>query len=95
VVTTISAPHRAVGRLAERLDRLAAVDVVEAADGDVVMPGRVYIAPEGRHLSLTGTNAGGNVLVLLTDGPTQNSCRSIRWRRSSSAGSQPVAAASD
>ena len=44
--------------LAERLDRLAAVTVVEATDGELVVPGRVYIAPGGRHMSLTGTSAG-------------------------------------
>jgi two-component system chemotaxis response regulator CheB len=61
--------------LAERLDRLSPLSVVEAADGEVVVPGRVYVAPGGRHLSLTGTRAGGNVRVELTDGPTENSCR--------------------
>ena len=38
--------------LAERLDRSAAVEVVEAANGDVVVPGRVYLAPGGHHLAL-------------------------------------------
>lgn len=61
--------------LAERLDGLAAVTVVEASDGDLVVPGRVYIAPGGRHLSLTGTNARRDVRIQLTDGPAENSCR--------------------
>jgi two-component system chemotaxis response regulator CheB len=61
--------------LAERLDRLAAVTVVEAADGESVVPGRVYIAPGGRHLSLAGTRAGLDVRIQLSDGPAENSCR--------------------
>ena len=61
--------------LAERLDRLAAVTVVEAVDGEAVLPGHVYIAPGGRHLSLSGTNAIGDVRVVLNDDPAENSCR--------------------
>jgi two-component system chemotaxis response regulator CheB len=61
--------------LAERLDRLAAVTVVEAADGDLVVPGRVYVAPGGRHLSISAAGAHGPARVLLTDEPPENSCR--------------------
>jgi two-component system chemotaxis response regulator CheB len=61
--------------LAQRLDRLAAVTVVEATDGERVTPGRVYIAPGGRHLSLAGTKADDNVRIRLTDAPEENSCR--------------------
>jgi two-component system, chemotaxis family, protein-glutamate methylesterase/glutaminase len=60
--------------LAERLDRLAAVPVAEAVDGERVTPGRVYIAPGGRHLSLR-RGAGDEVRVALTDAPPENSCR--------------------
>lgn len=59
--------------LAQRLDRRAAVVVVEAADDDAVVAGRVYIAPGGRHLELIGT--GADVRVHLTDGPPESSCR--------------------
>jgi two-component system chemotaxis response regulator CheB len=61
--------------LAERLDRLAALTVVEASAGEPVLPGRVYIAPGGRHLSLTGTSHDHDVRVELTDAPPENSCR--------------------
>ena len=64
------------GLLAERLDRLSAVSVVEAVDGELVVGGRVYIAPGGRHLSLAGSGVGvGGVRVVLGDGPPENSCR--------------------
>lgn len=39
--------------LARRLDELAAVPVIEAADGDALGMGTVYVAPGGRHLTLT------------------------------------------
>jgi two-component system chemotaxis response regulator CheB len=59
--------------LAERLDRLSVVGVGEAVDGELVVAGRVYIAPGGRHLSLAGSGVG--VRVVLGDGPPENSCR--------------------
>lgn len=59
--------------LAERLDRLSAVSVVEAADDDAVVAGRVYIAPGGRHLELTGRGTAAH--VHLTDGPPECSSR--------------------
>jgi two-component system chemotaxis response regulator CheB len=59
--------------LAERLDRHATVSVVEASDGEAVEAGHVYIAPGGRHMSLTRTD--GRIVVALHDGPRENSCR--------------------
>lgn len=59
--------------LAERLDRAALVDVVEAVDGEPVVPGRIYLAPGGRHLTVR--RAVGGVFVALHDGPPENSCR--------------------
>jgi len=59
--------------LAERLDRVSAVSVVEAAEGDTVAPGRVYVAPGGRHLEVA--SHGADVRVHLTDGPPECSCR--------------------
>ncbi len=45
-------PRGFTGPLAERLDRMCQVRVKEAAEGDVVEPGRVFICPGGFHLSL-------------------------------------------
>jgi two-component system chemotaxis response regulator CheB len=59
--------------LAERLDRVAAVSVVEASAGEAVQAGRVYIAPGGRHMALTRTD--GRIVVALHHGPRENSCR--------------------
>jgi two-component system chemotaxis response regulator CheB len=50
--------------------------VVEATDGEPVVAGRVYVAPGGRHLSLSGVHGvGGGVRVVLDDAPPENSCR--------------------
>ncbi len=59
--------------LAERLDRRWPSRVVEAAEGDEVEPGTVYIAPGGSHMVLTATAGGAQ--VKLHDGPLVNSCR--------------------
>jgi len=59
--------------LAERLDRGSAVSVVEAVAGDRVVAGRVYIAPGGHHMAVS--RSGEGVLVVIHDGPPENSCR--------------------
>jgi two-component system chemotaxis response regulator CheB len=59
--------------LAERLNRVAQVDVVEAADSEPVVAGRVYVAPGGRHLALRGTAMYAE--IALTDDAPENSCR--------------------
>ena len=59
--------------LAERLDRASTLSVVEADAGDGVVAGRVYVAPGGRHMALSRTD--GRVVVVLHDGPPENSCR--------------------
>ena len=42
---------------ARRLDEISSLDVVETKEGDVIRPGRAFLAPAGRHLSfLRGTD---------------------------------------
>lgn len=59
--------------LAERLDRLCPMTVTEARDGERVEPGRILIAPGGRHLRLGAVS--GHAQVQLTDDPLVNSLR--------------------
>jgi two-component system chemotaxis response regulator CheB len=59
--------------LAESLARRVGGPVVEAADGEAVQPGTVYVAPGGRHLVLR--NHGGRLLTGLNDQPPENHCR--------------------
>ena len=60
-------------QLAARLDRLGPATVVEAADGDVLQPGTVYIAAGDHHLELS--RSAGQLRTRLTDGPPVNFCR--------------------
>lgn len=60
-------------QLAARLDRLGPATVVEAADGDVLTPGTVYVAPGDHHLELR--RSAGILRVSITDGPPVNFCR--------------------
>jgi two-component system chemotaxis response regulator CheB len=53
--------------LAERLDARSALEVREAEDGDAVSPGRVLIAPAGRHMKLR--KRGAAVKVVLDEEP--------------------------
>jgi len=59
--------------LADRLSGLSALKVREAKDGDLLEPGRVYLAPGGHHL-LVG-RAGALPVLRLDDGPPENSCK--------------------
>lgn len=61
--------------LAERLDARSALRVVEASDGEVVVPGTVYVSPGGRHLTVERRGADDPVRIRLDDGPAENSCR--------------------
>lgn len=55
--------------LAERLNRLCAVPVAEAVDGEEIGAGRVYIAPAGRHLKVQ--RRGGRLRVQLDTVPVE------------------------
>lgn len=60
-------------QLAARLDRLGPATVVEAADGDALRAGTVYVAPGDHHLELR--RSAGTLRVAITDGPPVNFCR--------------------
>jgi two-component system, chemotaxis family, protein-glutamate methylesterase/glutaminase len=59
-------PAAFTGPLAQRLDRAAAMPVGEAVDGELLLRGRAYVAPGGRHMGLVRDADG--VRVHLTDG---------------------------
>ncbi|WP_026421656.1 protein-glutamate methylesterase/protein-glutamine glutaminase [Actinokineospora inagensis] len=59
--------------LARRIDQEAALRVVEARDGEPLLPGSVYIAPGGRHME--AAKGPGGPRVRLHDGPMENHCR--------------------
>jgi len=60
-------PEKFTAAFAERLNSLCQVEVLEAKNGDRVVPGRVLIAPGGRHMLLK--RSGAQYLVEVVDGP--------------------------
>lgn len=51
---------------ADRLNNICKIDVKEARDGDMVVPGRAIIAPGGKHIKVKNTNFGYVVIVSAT-----------------------------
>jgi two-component system chemotaxis response regulator CheB len=60
-------------QFAQRLDRLCALRVVEAADGSPLEPGVVHLAPGDHHLVVRKGARG--LTTGLTQGPPENFCR--------------------
>jgi two-component system, chemotaxis family, protein-glutamate methylesterase/glutaminase len=63
-------PETFTNAFANRLNGLCEMEVREARDGDRVMPGRVLIAPGGRHMQLL--RSGAQYVVSVRDGPLVN-----------------------
>ena len=55
------------GAFAERLDRYSSLTVKEAEDGEIILADHIYVAPGGRHMTLTGLPP--RVRVVLSDLP--------------------------
>jgi two-component system chemotaxis response regulator CheB len=60
--------------LAERLDAKSALHVQEAAEGDAIRPGGVWIAPGGLHMVVRRT-PGGAPTIGTNSEPPESSCR--------------------
>lgn len=60
-------PEKFTHTFANRLNELCKVEVKEAEDNDPLLPGRVLIAPGGKHMMLQTTQFGASVQV--KDGP--------------------------
>jgi two-component system chemotaxis response regulator CheB len=59
--------------LAEHLARASGRPAHEGIDGEPVMPGTIYLAPGGRHMTVT--RKGGQAAITVNDGPLVNFCR--------------------
>ncbi len=59
--------------LANRLRRSGCLTVSEAGDREPALPGRVYLAPGGHHLTVGGIRS--HPVTFLDTGPPENSCR--------------------
>ena len=61
--------------LADSLNGRCALPVVEAADGQVIQPNQVMIAPGGRHMRVVAGPDRITRRIQLTDDPPENGCR--------------------
>ena len=59
--------------LAEHLARASRRPAHEAVDGEIVKPGRIYLAPGGRHMRVV--RHGADAAIALDDGPPVNFCK--------------------
>lgn len=74
VVLVQHMPPMFTAALAESLSRKSSVPVFEAADGQEIKAGSVYIAPGGKHLRLE-KSPGGVLYAKITEDPPENNCR--------------------
>ena len=73
VVLVQHMPEGFTASLAERLDSLSEIKVKEAAEGDVLQAGTVYIAKGGKHMHII--TSGGKHTIHYVDGPTREGVR--------------------
>lgn len=70
IVITQHIPAAFSAPFAKRMDSMAALSVHEAEDGQLILPGHVYIAPGSHHLLIE--SVGGKLICRLHDGPPVN-----------------------
>ena len=73
VVLVQHMPEGFTASLAERLDSLSDIKVKEAAEGDVIKAGTVYISRGGKHMHIV--KSGGRSTIHYVDGPTREGVR--------------------
>ena len=61
--------------LANSLNNKAKLPVKEAADGDIIEPGTVLIAPGGKQMKIVAAADGLARKIKITDDPPENSCK--------------------
>lgn len=67
IVVVQHMPEQFTKGFAQRLDKVSEVEVKEAENGDRILPGRVLIAPGGRHM--LAVRSGAQYRVEIKDGP--------------------------
>nr|NJM00866.1 response regulator [Desulfobacula sp.] len=68
-------PEAMTGYFAKSLNLKSELDIFEAAHGDEILPGKVYIAPGGRHMTVSKTDDRGRRTIVLNSRPPVNSVR--------------------
>lgn len=72
VVLVQHMPAGFTAALAARLDQNSSVHVKEAADGDVLQAGWVYIAPGGKHMRIARDTGKGHRVVISDEAPVNS-----------------------
>jgi len=70
IVISQHIPSTFSGAFAQRMNNLSQLQVAEAKNGDLIMPGKVYIAPGDKHLLVK--KSGAKYYCKLDDGPEVN-----------------------
>lgn len=73
VVVTQHMPATFTAILAEHIAKTSGRPCREGVDGEPLVPGRIYVAPGGKHMVLTQRN--GQAAIELNDGPPVNFCK--------------------
>jgi two-component system chemotaxis response regulator CheB len=73
VLITQHMPQTFTAILAEHLARAAHRPAHEAVDGEEINAGTIYLAPGGRHMTVTRRN--GTAVIAVTNGPPINFCK--------------------
>ena len=73
VVLTQHMPASFTGIFASHLSKLGGMPCAEAVDSEPLLPGRLFLAPGGRHLLVDG--APGSLRARISDDPPENFCR--------------------
>jgi two-component system chemotaxis response regulator CheB len=63
-------PEKFTKAFASRLNSLCELEILEATSGDRIIPGRVLIAPGGKHLQVK--RSGAQYITLVSEGPAVN-----------------------
>ncbi len=68
-------PPMFTASLANSLNNKSQLDIKEAEDGDLIIPGRVLIAPGGKQMKIVAGQDGLSRKIKITDDPPENSCK--------------------
>lgn len=60
--------------LAQHINKQTGIEAAEGQDGMAVEPGKVYVAPGGKHMTVVKDGAIKNI-IRLDDGPAENFCK--------------------
>lgn len=73
IVITQHMPATFTSILAENLGRASGLPAAEGQDGEVLQPGKIYVAPGGKHMVIR--KGDGSPHIALKDGPPINFCK--------------------